>query len=165
MQAVGLLCMLSMLPQQCAQQCAHAAYRTMYTSWASWLSAACGHAFPVTIASRRDAPSSFPCLAVNTWAQLALGYAAPALYLHWAQSALRRQFLLETGQARGEPANGPWMSGALHVAMAAVALPVSWRAVEVIVPLWQAAQAAVAGADVVPPAAGQALLQQIVPLA
>jgi hypothetical protein len=136
-QAVGLLCMLSIVPQHCACQCTNPAYAAMYQRWAAWLSSACGRLFPVTVAARRDSPTAHSCLAINSWALLSLGYVLPALYVHWAQSRLRQRYLSEMGQARGAPHSEPWLATAMHVGMAAVALPVAWRAVEVGVPLWE----------------------------
>lgn len=142
-QAVGLARLLSLLPAQCAAQAGVPGYGAMYSGLAGWLGSACGALFPVTVAARRDGLPPQPCLAVGAWALVVVGYALPALLLHYSQTRLRGRLLEESGAARGGlPGSEPWLAAAVHAGMALVALPVAWRAVEVGAPLWGALFAA-----------------------
>lgn len=66
-QAVGLLHMLALLPARCAADCANPGWAALYRHFATWLAGACGGAFPITVAARRDTGPPFPCLMGHAW--------------------------------------------------------------------------------------------------
>jgi hypothetical protein len=136
-QTVGLLCALSALPAQCSARCAHPGFAAMYADYAAWLGWACGRVFPFTVAARRDQHVLYPCVAVHAWFDLALGFLLPGLYVQWLECKLRQQHVQQTGRGWDRMPSEPCVRAWVYLGMAVVALPVSWRAVEVSMAFWR----------------------------